>query len=191
MHTQDHACTHAHFLPHTSHGVAAQKGPNWQRLVGNSSQHDWLYKHFKVPTGLYVFKKCQKFPAQKKSRESSIKGARGRKTLPHIRAHLPHSCFPHTFPPFGTFNGIKLWAWKSDNNCLDLKHYTLTEVTRPFSPPPLALRRGHLLLLLKSLPQWQAIVVRRHFLCHYSLTCGLLLLSYWQTAKISRCLKGI
>ncbi len=101
----------------------------------------------------------------------------------HFRAHLPPFLLPLTLSPLGTFNGIKLWACKSDNNCLGLKHNTLTALTRPFSPPPLALRRGHLLLLLKNQPQWQAIVVRRHFLCHYPLTHWLLLLSYWHAGK--------
>lgn len=102
---------------------------------------------------------------------------------PPSRPFSPHSC-----PPLGTFNGIKLWAWKSDNNCLGLKHNTLTGLTWPFSPPPLASRRGHLLLLLQSQPWWQAIVVRRHFLCHYPLTCWLP--SHWHAEKeISRSMK--
>lgn len=107
----------------------------------------------------------------------------------HFRAHLPPVFLPALFSPLGTFNGMKLWACKSDNNCLGLKHNTLTGLTRPFSPPPLASRRGHLLLLLENQPQWQAIVVRRHFLCHYPLT--LRLLSPWRTGrrKLSRSLK--
>lgn len=106
----------------------------------------------------------------------------------YFRAHLPPFLLPSlpsslTLSPFGTFNGIKLWACKSDNNCLGLKHNTLTGLTRPFSPSPLVFRCGHLLVLWKKQPQRQATVVRRHFLCHYPLTRWLLLLSYWHTEE--------
>lgn len=58
---------------------------------------------------------------------------------------LKPTSFLTLVPPNGTFNGMKLWACKSDNNCLGLKHNTLTGLTWPFSPPPLAPRGGHLL----------------------------------------------
>lgn len=99
-----------------------------------------------------------------------------------LQSSPPYSLFP-SISPLGTFNGVKLWVSKSHNNCLGLKHNSLTGVTQPFSPPPLALRSGHLFLRFKRRPQWQAIFVRRHFLCHYPLTHWLLWLSYWQTGK--------
>lgn len=114
---------------------------------------------------------------RKSGRESGMKGTRSRKPLELLSHCSPPSSLPTslTLSPFGTFNGVKLWACKSNNNCLGLKHNTLTGVTRPFSPPPLALRRDHLLLFLWSQPQWQRIVDTRHFLCHYLLTAWVFL----------------
>lgn len=93
---------------------------------------------------------------RKSGRESSMKGTRSRKT-PATAFTLQPTSHPsvliHSFP-LGTFNGIKLWARESNNNHLGLKHNTLTGLTRPFSPPLLAQRRGHLLLLLRNRAHW-------------------------------------
>lgn len=93
---------------------------------------------------------------RKSGRESSMKGTRSRKTPATAFALQPTShpfVLIHSFP-LGTFNGIKLWACESNNNHLGLKHNTLTGLTRPLSPPLLARRRGHLLLLLRNRAHW-------------------------------------
>lgn len=198
MYTQDHTCMHTHMhtrlvytpRPHTSHGVAAER-----RLTDRDC---WVIQANMIdfmitlkPQLVFMLSRNAKSFQHKSGRESGMKGTRGRKTLQLLSLQSPPPSLPsspHSFP-LGTFNGIKLWACKSDNNCLGLKHNTLTGLTWAFSPPPLALRCDHLLLLLKNQPQWQAIVVRRHFLCHYLLTHWLPLLSYWHAEKISRSLK--
>lgn len=156
---------------YASHGVAAEKGRTDRDCwVIQANMIDFMIT-LKLQLVFMLSRNAKSFQ-HKSGRESGMKRTRGRKTLQllHFRAHFPPFLLPSLFSPLGTFNGIKLWASKSDNNCLGLKHNTLTGVTRPFSPPPLALRRGHLLLLLENQQQWQAIVVRRHFLCHYPLT---------------------
>lgn len=93
---------------------------------------------------------------RKSGRESSMKGTRSRKPPATAFALQPTShpfVLIHSFP-LGTFNGIKLWACESNNNHLGLKHNTLTGLTRPLSPPLLARRRGHLLLLLRNRAHW-------------------------------------
>lgn len=147
----------------------------WQRLLGNLRQHDWLYDHLKASASLYAFKKCQKFPTQK-WQGIRHEGNKWQKTAFTLAPTSHPSIFLHFFP-LGTFNGIKLWVCKSDKNCLGLKHNTLTGLTRPFSPPPLLLRHGHLLLLFWNKLQWQAV----DFLCQ-PLTCWML--AYWQTTNI-------
>lgn len=157
-------------LPHTSH-VGAEKGlTDRDCWVIQANMIDFMIT-LKLQLVFMLSRNAKSFQ-RKSGRESGMKGTRGRKTLQLLSLQSPPPSLPSslTLSSFGTFNGVKLWACKSDNNCLVLKHNTLTGVTRPLSPPPLVLRRGHLLLLLQNQPQWQAIVVRRHFLCHYPLT---------------------
>lgn len=59
-HIHTHKCTNLQPGSYTR-----REGTNWRRLLGNSSRHDWLFDHLKAPTGLYAFKKCQKFPTEK------------------------------------------------------------------------------------------------------------------------------
>ncbi len=147
------------------------------------------------PQLVFMLSRNAKSFQHKSGRESGMKGTRGRKTPQLLSLQSPPPSLPPsllsspTLSPLGTFNGMKLWACKSDNNCLGLKHNTLTGLTRAFSPSPLALRHGHLLLLLENQPQRQATVVRRHFLCHYPLTRWLL--SFWHAGKNMKEFKSI
>lgn len=84
---------------------------------------------------------AKSFQRDKWHKKGELRGGR----QPATAFTLKPTSSPDTRSPHGTFNGMKLWPCKSDNNCLGLKHNTLTGLTRPFSPPPLAPRRGHLL----------------------------------------------
>lgn len=83
---------------------------------------------------------AKSFQRDKWHKKGELRGGR----QPATAFTLKPTSSPDTRSPHGTFNGMKLWPCKSDN-CLGLKHNTLTGLTRPFSPPPLAPRRGHLL----------------------------------------------
>lgn len=169
-HSKTHTLTYTCLHPHSYTHLMAQRGlTDRDCWVIQANMIDFMITL--KPQLVFMLSRNAKSFQHKSGRESGMKGTRGRKTLQllHFRAHLPPFLLPPLFP-LGTFNGIKLWACKSDNNCLGLKHNTLTGVTRPFSSPPLVLRCGHLLCSLKNQPRWQAIVVRRHFLCDYPLT---------------------
>lgn len=151
MHINAHTHAHTHTrvyatLPHTSHSIAAEGGlTDRDCWVIQANMIDFMITL--KPQLVFMLSRNAKSFQRKSGRESGMKGTRSRKPLQLLSLYSPPPSFPSSLPP-STFNGIKLWACKSDNNCLGLKHNTLTGLTQPFSPPPLALRRGHLLLLL-------------------------------------------